>query len=523
MDWLWIGALVAGVASLLAFAFEKQALAVGFLALGAFLLRMAFAESADFLFQWDERFHALAAQHLADHPLTPTLYENPAVYELEDEWTYRHIWLHKPPLALWQMALSIRLFGSEEWAVRLPSALLGAALVPAIARVGSLLHSREAGFIAALAWAVSRFSLNLGLGSEGMDHVDLAMTVYVGLSLWAWVEFWKTEDRQLLWAIIVGGFAGLAILTKYLTGLLPYAGWGLLLLRDLVQKKSTRQNRWRDWKWLVISLGAAFLVAAPWTIYTTRRFPHEAKVVREFYAKHLWEVLEGHEGTLLFHIERLPILFGSIGSLLIIWGGVYLLHRTKADRKGNEIVSALAANTLIVFLFFGLAATKVTSHVFLVALPVYVAIGAAGAGLLHSFKERFSLKRTFYHLMLYTNMLLAVIVSLFELPTRITNWQKEPKGSYIDRIKTRKAIFQRWAKTLPPNAVVFNVPKYVFIDAMYYAPNVTAYPYIPDSARWAQAVKSGRPLFVAKPHKGHPAYVYQTKGIVYLNDSILGD
>ena len=72
---------------------------------------------------WDEQFHALVAKNLMADPLTPTLYRRPAIdYDFAD-WTKNHIWLHKPPLALWAMAASMRAFGVDAVAMRLPSRL----------------------------------------------------------------------------------------------------------------------------------------------------------------------------------------------------------------------------------------------------------------------------------------------------------------------------------------------------------------------------------------------------------------
>ena len=60
-----------------------------------------------FLHPWDERYHALVAKHLIAHPLVPTLYDSPVLpYDYRD-WMANHVWLHKPPLALWFAASSM--------------------------------------------------------------------------------------------------------------------------------------------------------------------------------------------------------------------------------------------------------------------------------------------------------------------------------------------------------------------------------------------------------------------------------
>ena len=53
-----------------------------------------------FLNLWDERFHALVAKNLMNHPLMPTLYDDPVVSMAYDRWDRATIWLHKQPLFL---------------------------------------------------------------------------------------------------------------------------------------------------------------------------------------------------------------------------------------------------------------------------------------------------------------------------------------------------------------------------------------------------------------------------------------
>src|SRR5437667_1594607 len=57
--------------------------------------------------------------------------------------------LNKPPLALWGIAVFVKLLGSTSLAVHLPALLFGLLLLAATARIGRLLWSLEAGLSAA--------------------------------------------------------------------------------------------------------------------------------------------------------------------------------------------------------------------------------------------------------------------------------------------------------------------------------------------------------------------------------------
>ena len=113
------------------------------------------------LHQWDERFHALVAKNLISDPLKPTLYRSPAVsYDYRD-WTSNHVWLHKPPVALWLMAGSMRVFGINEIAMRLRSLLLSTGAVLLTFLIGRVLFDDRVALLAAGFHVVNGFLVAL--------------------------------------------------------------------------------------------------------------------------------------------------------------------------------------------------------------------------------------------------------------------------------------------------------------------------------------------------------------------------
>ena len=92
--------------------FSWQAMKKGNFKLAVFLLIVfglilrIYVGSDLYLHCWDERYHALVAKNLMNHPFFPTLYENPILgYDIEN-WTGNHIWVHTQPLPLWGFSLS---------------------------------------------------------------------------------------------------------------------------------------------------------------------------------------------------------------------------------------------------------------------------------------------------------------------------------------------------------------------------------------------------------------------------------
>jgi len=130
---------------------------------------------------WDESFHALVASNLRDAPFMPLLYARPAVPYDRLDWMSNHVWLHKPPGALWLMALSLKIFGTNELAVRAPSVLLSTAGVALTFFIAASLVSTRVALLAAGVHAVNGFLIALAAGRRVADHVDTALVFFVQL------------------------------------------------------------------------------------------------------------------------------------------------------------------------------------------------------------------------------------------------------------------------------------------------------------------------------------------------------
>jgi len=226
---------------------------------------------------YEERFHALVAKNLSIHPLKPTLYDDPIVDMAYTGWWQSAVWVHKQPIFLWQMALSYKLFGPSESAIRLPSVILGIIMVLITFRRGTLLVNKTVGCIAAIL-LITSFNFNeLIAGRQTLDHNDLAFVAYVFLSIWSLIEYQISGKKK--WIIFIGLFPGLAILNKWLVGLLVYFGWFILK----AQQKKFKLIEYKDF---FISFLITMLIALPWQIYIFLKFPQEAALAYEFNAKH---------------------------------------------------------------------------------------------------------------------------------------------------------------------------------------------------------------------------------------------
>jgi hypothetical protein len=195
---------------------------------GSFALKLRHLGHTD-IKPLDEVFHAIVARNFLKHPFTPTLNDPQFVPNGDKSWLDAHIWLHKPPMAMWQMALSFAAFGVNAWAMRLPSALLSTAAVWLTYLIARRLVDDCTGLIAATLQAFSPPILMLVHGYVFSDHVDIALLFWFELAVYLLIRTIEGGGRND--AIACGVAGGLAFLSKSYPALmilvLVAAGWAL--------------------------------------------------------------------------------------------------------------------------------------------------------------------------------------------------------------------------------------------------------------------------------------------------------
>src|SRR5688572_9156989 len=439
---------------------------------GTLLLRLFMAQLDPFLNLWDERYHALVAKNMVLEPLKPMLYANPvSPYNLES-WTNNHVWLHKQPLFLWQIALFYKLFGVNEFVLRLPSALMLTVVVYFVYRIGSIIANSKIGFYGAWLFALSFYSLELISGAMSMEHNDAAFLFYCTASIWAWAEYQRSGKKG--WLIVIGFASGCAILVKWLTGLLVYSGWGLSLIAD----PKTR-FKIKAYLPLLISLSVSVLVFMPWQLYIMSRFPAESAHEYAYNTRHVFEAVEGHSGTVWYHIEALPHLYNPVIAWLIPLGLILLFRHLKNLRYRV----AYYTYVLFVYLFFSVVvASKLPTYPFVVAPLIFIALGAIMADielLLQRFlKLKLIPRLLFYGVLLLTGWFTLNISKIWFHHSVYNYYGTE---NYREKRNWNTAIYKSLPVILKGEPyVIFNCWNNESIELMYYA-GLTSYDFIPSS------------------------------------------
>ncbi|MCC6154899.1 MAG: glycosyltransferase family 39 protein, partial [Candidatus Hydrogenedentes bacterium] len=103
-------------------------------------------------------------------------------------------WNMYPPLYGFVLRAAIETFGSAEWALRLPSAIAGIAVVPLMYFAGARIFSDAEGLIAAGFAAFSMFTLYFA--QEARPYAILLCCVLIAVLAWTYVyETWARNER----------------------------------------------------------------------------------------------------------------------------------------------------------------------------------------------------------------------------------------------------------------------------------------------------------------------------------------
>ncbi len=495
-----VGALVSAVAApALALRGHSRA-ACGAIVVLAALLR-AYAGSDPFLHEWDERFHALVAKHLMSHPLRPTLYEDPVLPYDYRNWFENHIWLHKPPLALWLMALGMKLAGVNELGIRLPSLLLSTASVLLTCRIGHRLVGPSAALLAAFFHAISGLLIALAAGRTATDHVDTAFLFLFELAVLLSLGVANPSSpapsgRGSPWrrAVAAGLVLGLALLAKSFVAFLLVP---LIMAFDWAREVPghARRSLARIAAASAVVCLLALAVWAPWQIYVSRAFPAEAAWETRYSLAHVLEPLETHGGGPLFHLWRMPRLFGELVYLPLGW---FLWTAMRRGAERSRI--ALALWLVVPYAFFSLVATKMPAYV-MVSAPAVFMMAADWCSRLWAARSGPR-----------GRVCVAALVLMIALPVRTSIEglkllrSSEPHPTWAAQLRDLK---DRWPGQ---RVVIFNSTRP--IETMFYTP-FTAYPSVPSTNLVRELTGKGYTIAVFKGRE-LPPELEEAPGVTLL-------
>ncbi|TBW29280.1 glycosyltransferase family 39 protein [Gramella sp. KN1008] len=167
----------------------------------------------------------------------------------------------KPPLPTWFTAISMMLFGMKNlFALRLPAAIMGSLAVIFIYKLGlKFTGHRKFAFISGLIASTSFYILYSGRDGQWDIHTHAWMV----MAIYGLYKVFTEQSDKYLNSVLAGILIGCSFLSKG-----PVSMYALLLPFLIAYGAVYKYRNFKSlWKPLLLTIGFAFLVAAPWSLY----------------------------------------------------------------------------------------------------------------------------------------------------------------------------------------------------------------------------------------------------------------
>jgi 4-amino-4-deoxy-L-arabinose transferase-like glycosyltransferase len=265
-------------------------------------------------------------------------------------------YFEKPPLFYWMQAAALGLFGMDEWAGRITTALLMTLTCLLAFANGCMLYSRRAGLLAALMLATSL----MGYALAHVAMLDVPVAFFITLMLTCFIAAQKTQNRH--YYLLMYAASALAVMSKGLIGMvipgLVIGGWIII------------SNQWKILKEarLITGLCVFLLIAAPWHILMARAHPDFLSFY--FIHEHFTRFLTTE------HKRTAPwwffIAITAVG--ILPWLGLLPSALRRLNTK-NAMDLFLLLWILLPLLFFSASSSKLLSYIFPIFPPLAVLLG----------------------------------------------------------------------------------------------------------------------------------------------------
>lgn len=317
------------------------------------------------LLEPDEGLHATISQEMLEHNewIVPTFRGEP--------------FLDKPILYFWAQMVSLKTFGMNEFAVRLPGLMFGLLGSLTTGLLAGRLFDSRVGLLSCLTSMTMFIPLAL---AQAAVH-DVALVPWTNLAL---LCLWETERATLSrsryrWLAGAAVMFGLAILTKALIGVAVIGvGYGLFLIfsRTISVGSCFRLG-------LAIIIGA--VIASPWFIAMEIRIPGYSYYY--FIERHVmgFATTTQRHGRYPWHYY---LRYVALGAMPWVWYLVPMLRDEWRDRTQSSQTRPQVVLLLCWFvgglLFLSVAKSKLVTY----ALPLFPAMAILCAVSWHRFTQR---------------------------------------------------------------------------------------------------------------------------------------
>ncbi len=174
------------------------------------------------------------------------------------------ITVDKPPLSLWVMGVSARLFGVSAWSILVPQALIGVAAVGVLYATVRRWASPAAGLLAGAVLALTPIATLM----FRFNNPDALLVLLMTLAAYATVR--ALERASWRWLALVGVLIGCGFMTKMLQAFLVVPVFALVYL---IAAPTTLRRR----LWHLLPAGVALVVSSGWWVAVVELWPKASR------------------------------------------------------------------------------------------------------------------------------------------------------------------------------------------------------------------------------------------------------
>ncbi|OGX57005.1 MAG: hypothetical protein A2447_02520 [Omnitrophica WOR_2 bacterium RIFOXYC2_FULL_38_12] len=299
------------------------------------------------LFDWDEINFAESAREM----LLSSDFLNVQI-------DYNVFW-EKPPLFIWMQALSMKIFGVNEFAARLPNAICGAFTLLVLFNFGRHVYGQKFGLL----WVLVYVGSILPLVYFKSGIIDPWFNLFIFLGVYYFIIYQDTliyrSKSDRIDIALSALFLGLAVLTK---GLLGFLFPGAAALIYMVYKKDFLLFRQKA---TLLGFLLFLLISLPWHIVMYNM--HGQFFIDEYFGNvHLRRVLGAEHRRLDNWYFYFALMFAGVLPWSLFWFPTIkkVFSEIKNKTKESDWLIFLIGWITSVLIFTQPAASKLASYIF---------------------------------------------------------------------------------------------------------------------------------------------------------------
>src|SRR5665647_24955 len=271
-----------------------------------------------------------------------------------------HPFWEKSPLFFWMQALSMKLFGINEFAARFPNAVIGILTLITFYFLGKRLFDEKFGLIWALAYLGSflpHIYFKSGIIDPFFNFFIFLAVLFLSKSIRN-----TGESKGFKYAFFAGISIGLATLTKGPVGLL-IAGISVLVYWTTMKFKKIS-----NWKNILVFIVSCLVITSLW--FGLEMINNGFWFIREFikYQVDLFiNPVAGHSGPIYYHF--LIVLLGCFPISVLALPVIFRKNSDSLD-KGNYFLKWMLILFWVVMILFSIVKTKIVHYSSLAYFPL---------------------------------------------------------------------------------------------------------------------------------------------------------